>query len=224
MPRVCGKDDGVDSPFVTQCHHCCSPIQVIRRPRNQKRFFFRSWRFWLQNYKNIFQTQIDVRAQVLSNRSLVLPYSMSLLVVFVSLIFLMICHNKLSVMQAIRLRIARPVCDGCTSLPRLSAAWRVEAFSFSAVFFFVMFHFILVDATPCLNTCLVFVKTNPVQPSVGTATYFLQISFRLGTCQSMLTQTERSNEPVPVCHRVSPFSPAICWSTRRTHSALARTA
>ena len=39
MPRVCGKDDGVDSSFVTQCHHCCSPIQVIRRPKNQKRFF-----------------------------------------------------------------------------------------------------------------------------------------------------------------------------------------
>ena len=65
--------------------------------------------------------------------------SISLLLVCVSLIFLMMCNNKLLVMRTIRLRIARPMCDGASSPPRLFPAWCVEASSFSAAFLFVGF-------------------------------------------------------------------------------------
>ena len=74
-----------------------------------------------------------------------------------------------------------------------------------------MLHLVLVDATPCMNTCLVFVKS--IKPSAAVRTAPRPVFFRppFGTCQSMLTQRERSKEPVPVCHRVSLFSPATCW-------------
>ena len=57
----------------------------------------------------------------------------------------------------------------------------------------------------------------------GTATCVLQTAIWLGTCQSTLTQVERSSEPVLVCHRVSRDTcvhiPAggprcVSWNTR----------
>ena len=61
---------------------------------------------------------------------------MSLLLVCVRLIILMMCCNKRLVKQALRLRIARPMCDG---RPFASSPFRRLAsrgFFFSAAFFF----------------------------------------------------------------------------------------
>ena len=91
------------------------------------------------------------------------------------------------------------------SPPRLSAAWQVEANSFSAAFLFV--------GRQLLHAHVPFYcELNQTQCSrpYGTATYYLQTAFWLGTCQLILTQTERSNEPDLVCHRVSPLSSTTC--------------
>ena len=49
----------------------------------------------------------------------------------------------------------------------------------------------------------------------GTASFYFQTALSPGTCQSVLTKIERSNEPVVVCHRVLSALQDPCPSSGR---------
>ena len=110
--------------------------------------------------------------------------------------------------QAIQLRITRPMCDGCpfASSPLCRVASR-------CLFSLLHVAFCLCRLQPqhvhVLRYCAI--TQNQCSRPYGTATCILQTAIRLGTCQSISTQVGRSNELVLVCHRISPFSPTICW-------------
>ena len=78
------------------------------------------------------------------------------------------CYNKLLVMQTIRHRIARPMCDGCSSLVRLTGR---DLFHLCGFPFRWLLH---VTSRPCrrqpsMNTCLVIAKSNKSSAAVWTA-------------------------------------------------------
>ena len=156
----------------------------------------------------------------LENRSLVLLHldtnkgSMPLLLVCAGLIFLMMCCNRLLVMQAIRFRIARPMCDGCplASSPGCPLAGQnIFLLCGFSLCWLLRVAFCLCRRQPLHEHEPRNCEVNQTQCSrpYGTATYFLQTAIWLGTCQSILTQVERSNEPVLVCHRVSLSAPRL---------------
>ena len=98
-------------------------------------------------------TALTIAEIELENQSLALLHfdtnrnSMSLRLVCERLVLLMMCYNKLLVMQAIRLGIARPMCDGCP----LASSPAGRGLFFLCGFLFVGFYmlpFVFVDATP----------------------------------------------------------------------------
>ena len=150
------------------------------------------------------------------------------------LILLMMCCNRLLVMQALRLRIARPMCDGrpFASSPFRHLASRGLFFLCGVPFWWLLqvaFHLCrrlsLHDQVPREREIT---QTQCSRP-YGIASCYVHNTIWLGKCQFILAQVQHSSEPDMVCHRVSPFSPTTCWpagpflpltgSTRSTRSA-----
>ena len=110
----------------------------------------------------------------------------------------MTCYVNWLMKQAIRLRTARPMCDGCpfASSPSCCMAGR-GLFLLCGVLFggSCMLHFVFADANLYMYTCFFVVKSLKTKRSrpYGTATCILQTAIWLGTCQSILTQVERSS-------------------------------
>ena len=130
--------------------------------------------------------------------------SMSLLLGCVRLIFLMMCCNKLLVKQALRLRVARPMCDG-----RPFASSPLRRLTSRGLFFLCGVHLLWQSLHDHVPRFMEITQTQCSRP-YGTTTCYLHTAIWLGKCQCILTQVQRSSEPDMVCHRVSPFSPTNC--------------
>ena len=116
-------------------------------------------------------------------------------------------------MRAIRLRIARPMCDGCTfaSWPFCRLAGRRLFFLCDVPFwwllqvaFYLCRRQTLHDHVPRDREIT---QTQCSRP-YGTASCYLHTAIWLGKCQSILTQVEHSGDPQLVCHRI-PSAPRL---------------
>ena len=141
--------------------------------------------------------------------------SRSLLLVFANFILLMMCCVILFVKQAIRLRISRPLCDGCPFASSLFCrlAGRGLFFLCGVLLWWLLqvaFYLCRRQSTrDHVPRCGDITETQRSRP-YGTTTCYLHTAILLGKSQSMLTQVEHSSEPDLVCHRISPFSSTTC--------------
>ena len=104
------------------------------------------------------------------------------------------------------------------SPPRLFVAWRVEAFLFSAVFFFLwhlQVHSVCADFCPYMTKCRVAGKSLKHSAAVHTAPVLVIfiLPFGFGKCQPILAQAQHSSEPDMVCHSLL-FQPYDVLSSR----------
>ena len=165
---------------------------------------------------------IDFRGQVLNmfdrRNGIGVPNSCvaSFLLVCLHLIFLTTFCNKWLVKHALRLRIARPMCDG---RPFASSLFRRLAIR---GLFFLGGALILWPLQVAIYLCIRLFpndhvphrwKTNQIRCKrpYDTLTCHLHTATWLGRSQSILTQLEHISKPEDVCCRVSPLSLTICW-------------
>ena len=104
-----------DDPLHPVCTFKTSPCVCSKRPRVYR------------HHAHILHCSLDARAQILSisdrrngvgkqcsslHHPDMTSCLISLLLVYVNLVFLMLCYDKLFVKQALGFRIARPMCNG----------------------------------------------------------------------------------------------------------------
>ena len=245
--QVCGqqRDDGllyaVDSPFCNTS--ATTTVRQSKSPEDREigRRFKPLWEVLAPKLQEIFpdkdaqpfmyehkSSAYTIAETELENRSLVLPH-LDTLLVCVRLKPLMMCYNKVSVMQAIRLIIARQCVVAASSPVRPLAGRGLFLLCGFPLCRLLHVAFRLGRRQPLHEHVPFCCEVNQTQCNrpYGTATFFLQTAIWLGTCQSIMTQTERSNEPALVCPfqsrdllaRGTHVPRVAVGSTRRTRSA-----